>query len=277
MAIQHLIAYFDRWARPETGEAPRLCFDDRGASGRYGRWTLYSVFQPIFPARGETAYAYEGLLRVEDEYGQAVPLSAPFAAAGDGEVVVLDRLCRVVHALNFVTQDEHGPALFLNVHGRHLLSIGYGQHGAAFETLLGYCGVSPRRVILEILESHIDDLDKLQAAMAAYRAKGFRVALDDFGTEHSNVDRLWKLAPDVVKLDRALIVEATHNARARRVFPRLVELIHELGADVIAEGVETAEQYRLALDAGVDGVQGFHLARPAAQLATRPDAPALAA
>lgn len=56
--------------------------------------------------------------------------------------------------------------------------------------------------MLGVLESHVDDLQHLQEAIDAYRSRGFRVAIDDFGCQHSNFDRLWRLTPDIVKLAR---------------------------------------------------------------------------
>ena len=96
-------------------------------------------------------------------------------------VIGVDRLCRVIHSVNFLTQQPQQQALYLNVNGRHLLGIASGRHGATFEALLAYCGLAPQQVVLEIIESSVDDLALLQQAITAYKAKGFRIAIDDFG------------------------------------------------------------------------------------------------
>jgi EAL domain-containing protein (putative c-di-GMP-specific phosphodiesterase class I) len=67
-------------------------------------------------------------------------------------------------------------------------------------------------------------------------------------------------------LDRSLIVQSMINPRAKVIFPKLVEIIHDLGAQTVCEGIETSEQHRLALSSGVDLVQGFFYARPQANL-----------
>lgn len=128
------------------------------------------------------------------------------------------------------------------------------------------CGLKPRQVILEVLEARVDDISRLNDAVAAYRQRGYRVAIDDFGCEHSNFDRLWRLTPDIVKLDRSLIVQATSNERARRILPKIVDIIHELGAQVVCEGIETPEQHNLAIEAGADLLQGYYYAMPSAEL-----------
>lgn len=236
--------------------------EDDAAFARFKGLTLRSVFQPILDPRTHQPVAFEALLRATDSDG--TPLAPPdaFARPQGADIVTFDRLCRTVHALNFARQAWTGDTLFLNVDARHLLSVG-GGHGAAFEALLAQCGLTPGRVVLEILESGIDDLGHLAVAVEAYQRRGYRIALDDFGCRHSNFDRLWHLTPDIVKLDRSLIEQATHNRRARLILPRLVEIIHSLGAQAVCEGIETAEQHRLAADAGADLVQGYHYARPA--------------
>lgn len=268
MPIDDLIACFAEESGRATAGPPPLRVDARGVSGRYRGLRLHSAFQPLQSATTLQPAAHEALLRVRGAGNRAVPPADAFALPDTpGEVVYLDRLCRTLHVLNFVRQDGGGGMLYLNVSGRHLLSVGEGRHGRAFETLLGCCGIRPDRIVLEIVESGVDDLHPLQAAVGAYRARGYRVAIDDFGCQHSNFDRLWRLEPDIVKLDRSLIVQSAGNPRVRRILPKLIDIIHDLDALAVCEGIETAEQHRLAIDAGADLLQGFHYARPSPRLA----------
>ncbi len=259
-----LESYFLRHDGGEQLYSKCLRFEDAGVLGRFDDLLLSSVFQPLFDCRTLAPAAHEALLRVKrDDGGILSPQQAFDLPKTPKEFVFFDRLCRTVHALNFVSQAESSDLLFLNVDGRHLLNVGGGQHGSAFETILNYCGLNPSQVVIEVLESRVPDLDRLIEALAAYQARGYRIAIDDFGCQHSNFDRLWRLSPDIVKLDRSLIVESTANPRARRVVPKLIEIIHDLGAKVVCEGVETFDQHLLAFDAGSDLVQGFYYARPA--------------
>ena len=266
MHIQRVVDYFDEWSEGKKISS-RLLFGDGGAFGEYDVLTLNSVFQPLLKAGTLDVVAYEALLRVTDRSGRHIAPDLLFKSLAENSgVVTLDRLCRVIHSINFFSQAKHGLYLFLNINGRHLLSIQKGNHGAAFETLLGYCGLEPSQVVLEILESEVDDLENVQLAIDAYKSKGFRIAIDDFGSRHSNFDRLWLLTPDIVKIDRSLIVQADHNPRAAKMLPYLVRLIHELGAQVVCEGIETPVQHARAVDSGVDLLQGFYYARPQALL-----------
>jgi EAL domain-containing protein (putative c-di-GMP-specific phosphodiesterase class I) len=266
MPLEDLLAYFNHWHGQASEEARHICFAADEAYGVYRGLRLHSVFQALFAADSLQPVAHEALLRARDEQDQAVaPSEAFLRAIGPDDAIYFDRLCRTVHALNFRRQENIVGSivgdLFLNVSGSHLLSVG-GGHGSTFETLLKHCGLQPTQIVLEILESRVDNLQHLQEAIEAYRSRGFRVAIDDFGCQHSNFDRLWQLTPDIVKLDRSLIVQAVSNSRARRILPKLIDIIHDLGAQAVCEGIESADQHQLARDAGADLLQGFYYAKP---------------
>jgi len=269
VAIEPLLAYFENWTGRPSISRHCLGFDDNGAVGHFGEFQLRSAFQPLHDAAGKRVpTAFEALLRVTGPDGLNVTPQVAFALPQTrSEIVYFDRLCRMVHVVNFITQSNRASSrLFLNVDGRHLTSIRSGEHGGAFETLLHHAGLSPRRVVLEVLESSVDDFGLLQDAVRAYQLRGFGVAIDDFGAQNSNFDRLWRLEPDIVKLDRNMTLEAVRNPRARRILPKLVDILHDLGASVISEGVETPEHWEIAQGAGVDMVQGFLFSRPQSEL-----------
>ncbi|RIX49719.1 MAG: EAL domain-containing protein [Rhodocyclales bacterium GT-UBC] len=267
MPIEALLAYFTETNEPRSESTPHLQVDPLGTTGFYRGMRLSSVFQPLFAADSLKARAYEALLRVRDEHNLILsPAEAFSRPVGSEQIVYFDRLCRIMHALNFQRQADRDAELFLNVSGRHLQSLNNGQHGETFERLLAQCGLKPEQIILEVLEARVEDIEHFNEAVEAYRSRGYRVAIDDFGCEHSNFDRLWRLTPDIVKLDRSLILQGTTNPRARRILPKLIEIIHDLGATVVCEGIESRDQHSLAVDAGADLLQGFHYARPAARL-----------
>lgn len=268
--IAELAAYFEQWSVPVGAPARGLCLADEVAVGHYDELKLKSAFQPLFDTKTMRAVAYEALLRAEAAGGQTISPAEAFAVPGNAdELIYFDRLCRMLHVVNFIRQANKDEVIFLNVDGRQLLSVGGGWHGSAFETLLSYCDVRPEQVVLEIVESGIEDLHRLVEAVSDYQARGFRVAIDDFGSQESNFDRIWQMSPEFVKLDRSLIVQSTVNPRARKILPKLVEILHDLDARVVCEGIETGEQDRLARDAGVDLLQGYLYARPTPRLLRR--------
>lgn len=224
---------------------------------------LRSAFQPIFSTALGKTIGFEALLR--PSIGPSDPLTPAFAfgfADNQGRLVKFDRVARTLHALNSLRLPDTKGLLFLNVHPKLLISV--NAHGQVFERILHAHSVPTHKVVIEILESAIDVDKPLSEAVGNYRDRGYHIAVDNFGSRHSNLDRLWKLSPDYVKLDRSIIHEAEHNAKVRRMLPKLIETIQELGARAVVEGIENEIQHKIALDAGGTLLQGYLLGRPAA-------------
>lgn len=267
-AFQQLQALFSAEDRPLTAPLPLQQHADGRAMGHFSGLDLHSHFQPLFNTQ-QQAIAYEALLRpcVPGGSNYLAPNQA-FALASTAQTAIyLDRLCRVVHALNFVRQQPGTAQLFLNVSPQHLQAVTH-NYGATFEAMLALCGLRPQQVVLEILEAGHGDVTQLQLAVQGWRNRGFQIALDDFGCQNSNFDRLWQLTPDIVKLDKQLVHQAQSNQRAAIILPKLIEMIHDLGALVVCEGIETLAQHQRCTNAGADLLQGYFYARPAAHLHT---------
>lgn len=233
------------------------------AAARFDGFTLTSVFQPIVDLQKKRVMGHEALLRATAPEGSAVSPEDVFALPGaTSDIVYLDRLTRTLHALNFLVQRRQvGGYLYLNVHPRHLTAVNT-SHGLVFEAILKRCGLAPADIVLEVQESEIDDDTRLLDAVANYRQRGYIIAIDNFGRRHSNLDRLWRLKPEIVKLDHSLVAAAAEDERAALVVAKLVEIVHALSAITVAEGIETAAQLKAARKAGVDLVQGHLLGRP---------------
>lgn len=223
---------------------------------------LRSVFQPIVDLNNGVPLGYEALLRAIDQKGNVIAPPAAFRQAEVAErLVKFDRVCRTLHTLNFLNMGRGSALLFLNVHPELLVAV--NAHGKVFEQVLYQHDVATHEVVIEIHESAVSEEKLLAAAIANYRERGYKIAIDDFGKEHSNLERLWTLAPEYVKLDGGIIQQAEFNPRLQRILPKLVEIIRELDAEVIIEGVETQTQLELAQHAGAHLVQGYLLGRPA--------------
>ncbi|MBM3117515.1 EAL domain-containing protein [Jeongeupia naejangsanensis] len=224
--------------------------------------SLSSVFQAIHAPDGRVV-GEEALLRASVRHKPLPPLTAFEYAESQRKLVAFDRLCRTLHLLNDAGHADRAQTLYLNVHPKMLTEVS-DRHGAVFQDILESLDSKPSRIVLEIGEDEIaeSDINRARAALQSYRSRGYRIAIDDFGRRHANLDRLWQLEPDVIKIDRSLIGEAESSPRLRRALPKLVELLHELGGEVIVEGVETETQRQIAIDAGADALQGFLLDEP---------------
>lgn len=230
--------------------------------GQFLNLAMGSAFQPIISLPHRRAVGYEALLRARAQDGQPVAPPAVFdMAQGESECVFLDRLCRYLHVANFLASAAAPDTwLFLNVNP--LVSVQGKEHGTFFEEMLAHHGIPAHRVVIEVLEGEIQQEEQLAASVDYYKSLGCLVAIDDFGAGHSNFDRIWRIAPHIVKLDRAMISQATSNGVVRRLLPRLVSMIHESGSLALMEGIETEDQALISMDAGFDFVQGYYFGRP---------------
>ncbi|MCG5077358.1 EAL domain-containing protein [Paraburkholderia tagetis] len=239
-------------------------------SAQHGELTLTSVFQPVFSLSHMRAIGYEGFLRAHDALDRPIsPLDVFGEAARVGGVLQVDRLAQALHLENFALLGAEREWLFLNVHPGTLIDP---YHAATLLANLQRLDLPPRRVVLEVLDvpdvpnmrdAGAPALDALAQAVAGFRERGFLVALDDFGAGHVDIGRVWRLNPDIVKLDRIMLLHAAHRADMAATLPALVALLHEAGKLVLIEGVETEQEAQLALSCNADFVQGFFFARPA--------------
>lgn len=227
--------------------------------------TLQTALQPIFSISHKRIVGYEALVRAQDnDQSPVLPIHLFDLPHNQGENLLLDRLCRYLHIRNFCDHADTINWLFLNVSPKTVASGTH--HDAFFGQLLEETGFPPHRVVVEIVEQPTDDPDQLRRTVEYYRSLGCLTAIDDFGAGHSNFERIWNLRPDIVKLDRQMLLRATEDKRTRQILKGIATLLHQSGCLVLLEGVETHEQAMIAVDAGVDFVQGFYFCRPTTEL-----------
>ena len=222
---------------------------------------LNSAFQPIYDIHTGDLCGHEALLR--PSLGGELSSTPEFAftyAEQAGKLVPFDRVSRTLHVLNFRQIYAENGLLFLNVHAKLLITV--NAHGKVFEKILHSNSVPANRVVIEIQEGLIEQEKHLTEAIDNYRERGYRIAIDRFGSALSHIDRLWKFAPDFVKLDMSLIQKAEQNDRIRKILPGLIKMIKDLGAQPIITGIETQVQLDIAIESGAALIQGFFLAKP---------------
>lgn len=119
------------------------------------------------------------------------------------------------------------------------------------------------RLVIEVTEhAKISSYAELHLRLAQLRERGVRIAVDDTGAGYASFNHVLQLRPDIIKIDRSLIVNVTDDAARRSLVTALVLLALDLQATVVAEGVETASELTTLASLGVDCAQGYLLARP---------------
>lgn len=255
--------------RLQLKEALLLDLDDYGlleqSSGEFNSTflgvRLNSAFQPIYDIKHGELFGHEALLRpsLGDDLASTPEFAFTYAEQA-GKLVPFDRVSRTLHVLNFRQIYAENGLLFLNVHPKLLIAV--NAHGKVFERILHSNSVPTERVVIEIQEGLIEQEKQLSEAIDNYRDRGYRIAIDRFGSTQSHIDRLWKFAPDFVKLDMSLIQKAEQNVRIRKILPGLIKMIQDLGAQPVITGVETQAQLDIAIESGATLVQGYFLAKP---------------
>jgi EAL domain-containing protein (putative c-di-GMP-specific phosphodiesterase class I) len=171
------------------------------AQGSYFDCVLTSVFQPVRQLETGKVAGYEAFVRSSSEKDDALSIWKLLeGAASDDESIALDRLCRMLHAINFFRQTPDEQAdLFLSVHERLLAAVS-SSHGLVFRRVLASLGLPTERIVLQMPPARHGQQFLLNYVADNYRRSGFRVALH--ALDASDASRLVEqIAPDVLKID----------------------------------------------------------------------------
>ena len=254
----------------------------------------YKFFKPAFAADARERTELAGQLRraINDEEIQVV--FQPIIRAADGAVTAVETLARFTSP----TRGPVGPDVFIPIaessglivplsHQVNALAFGWlrrwqdAGHDLSvnlnvsplvfrhdeFEDRLQAAAaayqIQPSRVTLEITESVLmDETEPTVELLRRLRGAGYRIAVDDFGAGFSMLASLRSPGLTSLKLDRAFIADLEGDERSQALVRFAIGVGHALGLTVVAEGVETEDQYQLLREEGVDECQGFLFARP---------------
>lgn len=190
--------------------------------------------------------------------GAFLPLAEESGLVTELDLWAVDAACAAV--AGWPTEDRR-LRVAVNLAGSTLVD---DRLGGTVRDALRRHGVSPDQLDLEVVESRsLADLPGVVDHIAELRQMGLRIALDDFGTGFSTLAWLQALPVDQVKIDRSFVMRLPDDAASLAVVRGVVALAEEIGLDVVAEGVETAEQLAALRSAGCRHVQGYLLGRPA--------------
>jgi diguanylate cyclase (GGDEF)-like protein len=228
------------------------------------RGELDVAYQPIVSIPEEKLRSVEALLRwTHPRWGSISPETTVRLAEESGLISeigrwVLTRACTDRHDLS---RAGHGEVdIAVNVSAYQLREPDFAD---TVRAVLVDTQTDPRWLTLELTEGVlIRDSEGALAILHALKQLDVMIALDDFGTGYSSLSYLKHFPVDVVKIDRVFVADLETEPTSRLIVSAIIELAHSLDMQVVAEGVESAEQRDLLASLGCDAYQGYHFARP---------------
>jgi EAL domain-containing protein (putative c-di-GMP-specific phosphodiesterase class I) len=225
---------------------------------------LLLVYQPIHEARSRRIYSAEALLRQQRQTGEIREASIITETAEEGfEMFALDSWALRTAFRDAAHWQSHGaPDVRINVN----LSPREFQEGSVHERLknlvVGF-GIDTHKIHLEITETaYIDKPEETMLVLDELKKLGVGLWLDDFGTGHSSITHLRHFPVDGLKISGDFVKGIVDEPRSRAITRHLVALAHDVGIQVIAEGIEKQQQLDLLLEWNCDYIQGFFFSRP---------------
>lgn len=220
-------------------------------------------FQPIFDTSIGKPVAYESLIRLEADrlYNGEEILSAAFLR---GKLISFDDYARDKAIRSASNQRRTGTKLFIN-----FFPSAMEDPSICLDATLKSVqdvGFNPADVVFEIVEYHHDaSMTHIQKICEFFRSHGFLYAVDDLGVGKNDLDAIRKLKPDYVKIDKSLIWQLRDPTNTKMI-QDACRLSAEVGAQVIAEGIENISQAETVRDLGIQLMQGYCLGRPSPQM-----------
>ena len=233
------------------------CFSDKSDPMRTALGgDITMAFQPIVDPARRVVYAYEALVRGRRGEGALEVLNRVRPA----DRYAFDQACRV-KAIALAAR--LGVATRLDV---NFMPNAVGRPDTCLRTTLRAArriGFPPDRLVFEATEGErVTDAPRVAAVIGECRRRGLRIAIDDFGAGYAGLNLLADLHPDVVKLDMGLCRGVDRSRTRQAIVHGVLTTCRDLDIEVVAEGIETADEYLTLRTLGVELFQGFLFARP---------------
>jgi EAL domain-containing protein (putative c-di-GMP-specific phosphodiesterase class I) len=215
------------------------------------------AFQPIVDARNREIMSFEALVR--GPHGE--PSASVFAQVPTSDIPKFDEICRS-KAIYLASRLKIPNLLSLNLSSQGLYEVDLNIT-ATFQASI-QSGIAVENIVFEVLEMEsLTDQRYLLQYLRLLQDFGFATAIDDFGAGYSGLKLLVEYQPNYIKLDRHLIGNIHQDPIKQSVFSGVRHICEHLGVEIVAEGVEKANEFTWLREAGVSIFQGYYFARPA--------------
>jgi len=238
--------------------------EDHTWFGVWGLYQLRSAFQPIFSfANGRlTPYAFEGLIRPVRNGEQLSP-AAFFGTFTALERFHVETLTRNLHLLNAAQCLNENYSIFVNFDPGVFVEPALADSALRdMRLVLHEAQIDPQRIVCEVTENKFASDETFMGLVKALREHGFRIAVDDYGADDSDMSRIQELSPDIVKFDGYWITRLMETSAGAALLKAMVGEFESRGISTLFEGLEEPRHVEVAETCGVSMVQGYALGRP---------------
>lgn len=217
-------------------------------------------YQPIVSLKNGEVYGYEALSRI-DLPNCSFNTEEMFQIAKQlKKIWELEEICRTLSLKNAAGK-SFGKKLFLNVDANIIHDEEF-QNGITLKRLQEY-GLHPKDIIFEITErTAIEDLKTFQESVAHYKSQHFKIAIDDVGSGYSGLNRICAVSPSLLKIDMAIVRNIDKDTIKQSLVTGMMQFCQDARINLIAEGIETKEEFETLISLGVCYGQGYYIARP---------------
>lgn len=251
---------------------PEMLFDESHcaecACGEGLDFTFTFAFQPIVDVLNKTVYAYEALVRGPD--GEGAP--SILGRVNEQNRYAFDQICRV-KAVKLAAKLKMSARLSINFMPNAVYQAEY-----CIRTTLAAAknyNFDTSKIIFEITEGEdLTSVEHLASIIEAYQEMGFSTAIDDFGAGYSRYNIMMACPPGLLKLDMGLVRNVHKEANKQAVVAGIITMMKLLGGKIVAEGVETEEEYFWLRSQGITLYQGYLFAKPGFECLPEPYYPA---
>ena len=221
-------------------------------------------YQPIYSTKDSCFTCAEALVRIRKEDGSIFPPGEFIPVAEKRGLIiklgerVFEKVCQLIVERN---PSQYGLK-YVEVN-LSVIQCAYEKLAEDFIAIMRKYKVDPKYIVLEITESaSVRDREILLENMQKLKDVGVRFALDDFGTGQSNLNYIVDMPVDVVKFDSSMTNAYFENGTAKYVMDSAMQMIQGMDLEIVSEGIEEKEQYKVIEDLGIDYVQGYYFSKP---------------
>jgi EAL domain-containing protein (putative c-di-GMP-specific phosphodiesterase class I) len=230
---------------------------------------IFPYFQPIVSADTGEIYSYEVLGRYSEADWQVCSLGSFFedSATTSEAALRVDRKIRRL-AMEQFARESNGEYLFINIRLQWLANYVRRLEDMPTLTWARELAIAPEKLVIEITEDEFNEgSESYLNVLHFYKENGCKIAIDDYGKGASNIDRLARIRPDIMKIDMDYIHRAEDSFHHYEYLKSIAVFAESVGIEVLYEGIETKRQLEICMDSQGKYYQGYVLSRPCPSIA----------